>query len=60
METLNEIKNFFKRKLKVNSETKQEPQTDNLGNLMQEYSFSIAIQEHNQAIKLKGFNINLN
>jgi len=54
------MKNFFKRKQKVNSETKQEPQTDNLGNLMQDYNFSIAIQEHNQAIKLKGFNINLN
>ena len=54
------MKNFFKRKRKVNSETKQEPQTDNLGNLMQEYSFSIAIQEHNQEIKVKGFSINLN
>jgi len=54
------MKNFFKRKPKVNSETKQEPQTDNLRNLMQDYSFSIAIQEHNQEIRIKRFSINLN
>jgi hypothetical protein len=39
---------------------KRKKKLDNLGDLMQNYNFSIAIQEHNQAIKLKGFNINLN
>jgi len=41
-------------------EPKRNSKLDNLGDLMQNYNFSIAIQEHNQEIKVKGFSINLN
>jgi len=41
-------------------EPKRKKKLDNLGDLMQNYNFSIAIQEHNQEIKVKGFSINLN
>ena len=39
---------------------KRKKKLDNLGDLMQNYKFSVAIQEHNQEIKVKGFSINLN
>jgi hypothetical protein len=39
---------------------KRNKKLDNLGDLMQNYNFSIVIQEHNQEIKVKGFSINLN
>jgi hypothetical protein len=41
-------------------EPKLNSKLDNLGDLMQNYNFSIAIQEHNQEIKVKVFSINLN
>ena len=39
---------------------KRKKKLDNLGDLMQNYTFSVAIQENNQEIKVKGFSINLN
>jgi hypothetical protein len=34
---------------------KKTPENDNLGNLMQDYNFSIAIQENSSQVKIQGF-----
>ena|GEM_PF-1832426 len=34
---------------------KKTPKNDNLGNLMQDYNFSIAIQENSSQVKIQGF-----
>jgi len=47
------MKNFFHKARRY--EGKKTPESDNLGNLMQNYNFSIAIQENSSQVKIQGF-----
>jgi len=47
------MKNFFHKPRRY--EGKKTRENDNLGNLMQNYNFSIAIQENGSQVKIQGF-----
>jgi len=47
------MENFFHKPRRYRG--KKTPENDNLGNLMQNYHFSIAIQENSSQLKIQGF-----
>jgi hypothetical protein len=47
------MKNFFHKPRRYRGN--KAPDNDNLGNLMQNYNFSIAIQENSSQVKIQGF-----
>jgi|AntRauTorckE6833_2_1112554.scaffolds.fasta_scaffold134039_2 hypothetical protein len=49
------MRRFFRRTAKENNKPKQSPEKDDLGDLMLNYNFSIAIQENSSQVKIQGF-----
>lgn len=49
------IFNLNRKRYKAVDETKPEPESDNLGDLMQNYNYSICIQENSAQQNVRGF-----